>query len=160
MARNPTYFHYFYSTANVPAMLYLNTTKSPYSLVAFRQALSMAINRLALQNNAEYGYEPAAHITGLSGLWPSWIDKSVSNALAQYDIAAARKMLASAGFHRQGARLTDPNGHAISLDINVPAGWTDWIAASQIMDWTADWVSRGGATIGKPTHFETMDGKY
>ncbi|HEX4795646.1 MAG TPA: NAD-dependent epimerase/dehydratase family protein [Humisphaera sp.] len=34
------------------------------------------------------------------------------------------------------------------------------VAASQIMDWTADWVSRGGATIGKPTHFETRDGKY
>ena len=29
--------HYFYSTANVPAMLYLNTTEYPYSLVAFRR---------------------------------------------------------------------------------------------------------------------------
>jgi peptide/nickel transport system substrate-binding protein len=133
VARNPEYFHYFYSTANVPAMLYLNTTTYPYSLVAFRQALSMAINRHALQNNAEYGYEPAAHITGLNGLWPSWIDRNISNALAQYDVVAAQKMLASAGFHRQGGKLLDPHGHVISMDISVPAGWTDWIAACQIM---------------------------
>jgi nucleoside-diphosphate-sugar epimerase len=30
----------------------------------------------------------------------------------------------------------------------------------QILAWTADWVSRGGQTLGKPTHFETRDGKY
>lgn len=26
--------------------------------------------------------------------------------------------------------------------------------------WTADWIARGGATLGKPTHFETRDGKF
>jgi nucleoside-diphosphate-sugar epimerase len=34
------------------------------------------------------------------------------------------------------------------------------VAARQLIDWTADWIARGGATIGKPTHFETRDGKY
>jgi nucleoside-diphosphate-sugar epimerase len=29
-----------------------------------------------------------------------------------------------------------------------------------MVDWVADWVSRGGASLGKPTHFETRDGKY
>ncbi|MCC7273577.1 MAG: NAD(P)-dependent oxidoreductase [Alphaproteobacteria bacterium] len=29
-----------------------------------------------------------------------------------------------------------------------------------MIDWTADWLSAGGATLGKPTHFETRDGNY
>jgi hypothetical protein len=29
-----------------------------------------------------------------------------------------------------------------------------------MLDWTADWVMRGQPSLGKPTHFETRDGKY
>jgi nucleoside-diphosphate-sugar epimerase len=29
-----------------------------------------------------------------------------------------------------------------------------------MMDWVADWVARGQPSLGKPTHFETRDGKY
>ena len=31
---------------------------------------------------------------------------------------------------------------------------------SQIIKWTADWVAKGGGTLGKPTHFEVRDGVY
>ena len=31
---------------------------------------------------------------------------------------------------------------------------------AQMLDWTADWVQRGGASLGKPTHYEARDGKY
>lgn len=29
-----------------------------------------------------------------------------------------------------------------------------------MIDWTADWVARGGASLGKETHFDVRDGKY
>jgi hypothetical protein len=28
------------------------------------------------------------------------------------------------------------------------------------IEWTADWVRRGGRTLAKPTHFETRDGRF
>jgi nucleoside-diphosphate-sugar epimerase len=34
------------------------------------------------------------------------------------------------------------------------------IAPNDIIDWTADWIERGGPTLNKPTHFQTRDGKY
>jgi nucleoside-diphosphate-sugar epimerase len=30
----------------------------------------------------------------------------------------------------------------------------------RMLDWTADWVQHGGASLGKPTHYEARDGKY
>jgi nucleoside-diphosphate-sugar epimerase len=37
---------------------------------------------------------------------------------------------------------------------------TPRVAASQLIDWVADWVARGGENLGKPTHFETRDGRF
>lgn len=34
------------------------------------------------------------------------------------------------------------------------------VPISQVIDWTADWVRRGGPSLDKPTHFETRDGKF
>lgn len=34
------------------------------------------------------------------------------------------------------------------------------VPVGKIIEWVADWVRRGGENIGKPTHFETQDGKY
>jgi nucleoside-diphosphate-sugar epimerase len=34
------------------------------------------------------------------------------------------------------------------------------VALAQMIDWVADWVSRGGESLGKPTHFDTRDGRY
>jgi hypothetical protein len=29
-----------------------------------------------------------------------------------------------------------------------------------MIGWVADWLQRGGKTLGKPTHFEVRDGTY
>ncbi|RYF43068.1 MAG: NAD(P)-dependent oxidoreductase [Comamonadaceae bacterium] len=34
------------------------------------------------------------------------------------------------------------------------------VGLDTMLDWTASWVARGGASLGKPTHYEARDGKY
>ncbi len=34
------------------------------------------------------------------------------------------------------------------------------VTMEQMIAWIADWQSRGGPTLGKPTHFQTRDGKF
>ncbi len=34
------------------------------------------------------------------------------------------------------------------------------VPLAKMIDWVADWVARGGPSLGKPTHFEARDGKY
>jgi hypothetical protein len=34
------------------------------------------------------------------------------------------------------------------------------VTVEEIIEWTAHWISMGGATLDKPTHFEVRDGKF
>ncbi len=34
------------------------------------------------------------------------------------------------------------------------------VTLTELIDWTADWLDRGGRSLGKPTHYETRDGQY
>jgi nucleoside-diphosphate-sugar epimerase len=37
---------------------------------------------------------------------------------------------------------------------------TPRVDASQVLGWTADWIRRGGESLGKPTHFESRLGRF
>jgi nucleoside-diphosphate-sugar epimerase len=34
------------------------------------------------------------------------------------------------------------------------------VTPPEMIEWTANWIKQGGATLGKPTHFQTRDGKF
>src|SRR5262249_30775032 len=34
------------------------------------------------------------------------------------------------------------------------------VPLERMIDWTADWLTGGGASHGKPTHYEVRDGKF
>jgi nucleoside-diphosphate-sugar epimerase len=34
------------------------------------------------------------------------------------------------------------------------------VTLGEMVDWVADWIAAGGSLLGKPTHFDTRDGRY
>jgi peptide/nickel transport system substrate-binding protein len=136
-SKDRKHFHSFYAKKGYPVSLLLDTTEYPYSLAAFRKALSLAIDRKTVVKLGEYGYAPATDALGLSWLFPTWVTdpsvKKLAKQMATYSPAAARKTLTDAGFTYKGSRLIDPKGDAVKLDIHVISGWSDWVASNQII---------------------------
>jgi peptide/nickel transport system substrate-binding protein len=136
-AKDKQHFHAFYAKKGYPVSLLLDTTEYPYSLVAFRKALSQAIDRKTVVKLGEYGYAPATDALGLSWLFPTWVTdpsvKKLAKQMATYSPAAARKTLTDAGFTYKSGKLIDPKGDAVKLDIHVISGWSDWVASNQII---------------------------
>jgi peptide/nickel transport system substrate-binding protein len=137
MAKDKKHFHAFYAKTAYPISLLLDTTDYPYSLAAFRKALSLAIDRKTVSKLGEYGYAPPTDALGLSGLFPSWVTdpsvKKLAKQMATYNPAAAKKALTDAGFSYKSGKLFDPHGDAVKLDIHVISGWSDWVASNQII---------------------------
>jgi peptide/nickel transport system substrate-binding protein len=135
--KDPKHFHAFYATTAYPISLHFDDTQYPFSVPAFRKALSYAIDRNSVSKLGEYGYAPPTDAIGLNGLFPSWVkDESVkkqAKALATYSPALAKKTLQAAGFTYKGSQLVDPKGNPVQVNIHVISGWSDWVASNQII---------------------------
>jgi nucleoside-diphosphate-sugar epimerase len=84
--------------------------------------------------------------------------------LCHPEILSVRSAAAEIGEHMNAAPLFKEteapnallgNSQRICRALGRPA-----TPISQVIKWTADWVSKGGNTLGKPTHFEVRDGVY
>jgi peptide/nickel transport system substrate-binding protein len=134
-AKDPAHFVCDYTTVQ-PLGLWMNDQQYPYSLPAFRKAVSNAINREQIYKIAETGYEPASDALGVAGAWPSWMDPSLvaqAKAMAAYDPSRAEAQLKAAGFTYKGSNLYDPHGSQVTLTLSVINGWSDWDLAMQII---------------------------
>jgi peptide/nickel transport system substrate-binding protein len=114
-----------------------DTEAYPYSLIPFRKAVSMAIDRQKVSKLGEYGYAPPTDAIGIAKLFPSWAPDAATKAeakrLATYNTAAAKNLLRANGFTYRGDSLIDPKGNAVSFQIHVISGWSDWVASLQII---------------------------
>jgi peptide/nickel transport system substrate-binding protein len=134
-SKDPAHFVCDYATVG-PVGLWVNNQQYPYSLPAFRKALSNAIDRQKLYTIAEYGYETPADALGLLSAWPNWVDPSLmaqAKALAAYNPTAAKATLTAAGFTWKGGLLYDPKGHQVLLTLSVINGWSDWDLGMQLI---------------------------
>jgi peptide/nickel transport system substrate-binding protein len=135
-AKDPKHYHSFYATTAYPISLVFDITQYPYSIVAFRKALSLAIDRSSVSKLGEYGYAPPTDALGLNGIFPKWESPAVKKAAvaaAKYDPTAAKALLTANGFTYKGSTLIDPKGNPVNLDIHVISGWSDWVASNQII---------------------------
>jgi peptide/nickel transport system substrate-binding protein len=140
IAANPEKHHYYFWPGGGVVSLYYNTEKAPYSDLAFRQALSMAIDYESVTSIGMYGYTNPSEAILLSDAFKgSWnqaaIDKAAELGIHQYDPDAAEAALDAAGYvDADGDGWRDlPDGSDLSFKVQVVNGWTDWVTSVQIM---------------------------
>jgi peptide/nickel transport system substrate-binding protein len=99
-----------------------NTTRAPMNNVNFRKAMAYAINPAAIVSQVYGGITKAASPTGLLPNLDSYINQSVVSKYGfSYNPALAKKNLAASGY----------KGQALTLE--VPDGYTDWMAGIVII---------------------------
>ena len=134
-ARNPEQYVSWWPTNN-NNILYLNTTKAPFSDVAFRRAVAMAIDKDDVAAKAYAGTSVgAAHASAvIPAQRDEWLNEEVLEAGYAFDPDAARAMLEEAGYSYDGDALLSPDGEPLpTFNILVGAGWTDFITMAQVV---------------------------
>jgi peptide/nickel transport system substrate-binding protein len=102
------------------AWLEPNTSKAPMNNVNFRKALAYGINPEGVVSGVYSGIVKAANPTGLMPNLDSFISPSVLKQYGfSYNPTLAKQYLAKSGYKGQ------------TLTLEVPDGWTDWMAAIQ-----------------------------
>jgi peptide/nickel transport system substrate-binding protein len=125
------YFAMNFATAN-------EGNRKAFNDLAFRRAFSMAMDRQAMVDIAGYGYPTVnEYPSGLGRAYDSWNNPEVDalyGAFARYDMEAARKTLADAGYKDANGDgfVETPDGEPVAFDILVPNGWTDWVNTVQL----------------------------
>jgi peptide/nickel transport system substrate-binding protein len=124
--------HYWFPPGGTIS-LFLNLSKAPYDNTTFRQALSAALDRKDIATKAEDGYVQPASQSGL--LLPnlnSWLDPSLPNAgVVGQDTSKATRLFTQAGYTMKGGALVGRDGKQVTMTLQTPNGFTDWLQAAQ-----------------------------
>jgi len=135
VAKDPKNNHYWFPPID-NINVWFNTTLAPLDNKAVRQAIAYSIDRGAVSQKGEFGYEPAGNQTGvLSPTFDSWIDKSQADKYGyKFDVAKAQSLLKQAGFTKDSSGIyQDSSGKKLSFSIINIAGYTDWVASVQVI---------------------------
>ena len=132
VGQNPAHNIYWFPPGGVIS-LFMNLTQAPFSNASFRQGVSYAIDRSAVENAALFGLESVAPQTGL--MLPgetTWTSPAIPNhGLVTQNVSKAMADFTKAGYKMQNGKLVGSNGQQVSFQITVVAGWTDWDGAAQ-----------------------------
>lgn len=138
VGRDPEHHKYWFPLVGSTVFLYPNATVAPLGDLRVRQALSQAIDRQRLVRVAMYEYTRPSDATGLSDAYATWRDPAVAarDGAMRYDPVAAGRLLDEAGLvvsaADEGYRQLPGRGRW-RLEIEVVAGWSDWVRAAQVI---------------------------
>lgn len=133
VAKKPGNSYWFPPVANV--VLFPNLKVAPLNDVAVRMAISYGIDRAAVSNIGEYGYEPAANQTGIvSPTFSSWTSSAATaSAGKSYDPAKAEATLKAAGYVKDSKGIYAKGGKELAITLSTNGGYSDWVAAMQVV---------------------------
>jgi peptide/nickel transport system substrate-binding protein len=123
-----------------------NLTKFPTNQLAVRKAISLAIDRTALSQQAEGGIEPP--VSNASGLtlpvFQQFLSPSVAGSTlnAHSDTAGAKQVLQQAGYGLGSDGLfRTKSGQKLTIDVTNPSSFSDYAAGDQMI---AGWLRKAG----------------
>ncbi len=125
--RDPDHNHYWLPEGNI-VYLNLNNGKEPFSNRNVRRALAMAIDQKEITTIMNSGAVPAGQ-AGVKTGYLSWVPEDAESFRLAFDPDAAVKLLESEGYAKNTKGIMEKDGKALSFELYVPTGWTDWITA-------------------------------
>ncbi|WP_186576379.1 ABC transporter substrate-binding protein [Aquibacillus kalidii] len=127
----------FWFPASNNVTLYPNLENSILSDVTVRKAISLAIDRQKLSDQAASGYDPLPSTTAL--ILPrdeEWIDPSIPEDQLEYEfnLDKAVQTLEDAGYKKgDDGIFVSPDGEKLSFTLQTVSGWTDWATMAQLI---------------------------
>jgi peptide/nickel transport system substrate-binding protein len=123
-----------------------NLNKFPTNQLAVRKAISLAIDRTAISQQAEGGLEPpVSNASGLTlPIFQQFLSPTVANQTlpAHADPAAAKQVLEQAGYVMgSDGFFRTKSGQELSLDITNPSSFADYATGDQLI---AGWLRKAG----------------
>ena len=123
-----------------------NLTKFPTNQLAVRKAISLAIDRTSLSQQAEGGIEPpVSNASGLTlPIFQKFLSPSVANSTlnAHSDIAGAKQVLQQAGYVMGSDGLfRTKSGQKLTINITNPSSFSDYATGDQLI---AGWLRKAG----------------
>ncbi len=121
VGKNPRDNHYWFPLVDGAVFLYANTTRPPLDQPRVRKALSMSFDRELVVRIAMHGYTRPADATGLNDAYARFLneDAVASGFWTNHDPDAARAVLDEVDLP--------------PLELIVPAGFSDWVRAAQVI---------------------------
>ena len=115
-----------------------NLTKFPTNQLAVRKAISLAIDRTALSQQAEGGLEPpVGNASGLTlPVFQQYLSPGVASSTlpAHPDVAAAKAVLKQAGYVMgSDGMFRTKSGQKLSIDITNPSSFADYAAGDALI---------------------------
>ena len=138
--------HHVWFTPIQTNSLMPNLTKFPTNQLPVRKAISLAIDRTALSEQAEGGIEPpVSNASGLTlPIFQQFLHPSVASMTlnAHSDIAGAKQVLQQAGYVMGSDGLfRTKSGQKLTIDITNPSSFTDYATGDQMI---AGWLRKAG----------------
>jgi peptide/nickel transport system substrate-binding protein len=135
VAADAAHNQYWYPDLGPTVLLYLNTRQKPFDDASVRKAMSMALDRPRIVKEAINNYVIPADATGLAESQKGWKDAALA-AGARWTIrnlAQANQLLDAAGLARGSDQIRVGPSGPMRYELNVVEGWTDWMAAGEIL---------------------------